>query len=153
MARPAKQTNASGTLDSRVKKTNLNHVFYFDIANDGRYREVAIVKMDKNEDGSIRSIYYIDISLLDNIDKGRLKTIITSTHANKYELWDLMSQERLSNGKNALDYFHQMTRVVHGEGALTTLGTGLAGIAPEKSSMVGSEFTDTASASLDTQNV
>lgn len=141
-------------LETRIKNTGMNHVVYFDIENDGRMREVALVKMDKNPDGSVRSVYYIDIALLDNIDKGRLKTIVTSVHANKYELWDLMSQSTsiLSNGKNSLDYFHQLTRVVHGLGAVTSgISGGLSSVKGEGNQIIGSEFSPPDSGSFDGQ--
>lgn len=139
-------------LEARIKATGMNHIIYFDIAGDGRLREVALVKMDKNRDGTVRSLYYIDVALLDNIDKGRLKSIVTNQHANKYELWDLLSQNTLSNGKNALDYFHQLTRVVHGVGAVNTaFEGGIANARAESGMVVGSEFSDPGSASLDGQ--
>lgn len=143
---------AKGGLESRIKPTGMNHIVYFDMLDDGRFREVALVKMDKNKDGTIRSIYYIDVALLDNIDKGRLKSIVTNQHANKYELWDLLAQNTLSNGKNALDYFHQLTRVIHGVGAVNTgLAGGIASARAESSVMIGSEFSPPDSASLDGQ--
>jgi hypothetical protein len=139
-------------LETRIKPTGMNHIVYFDIQDDGRLREVALVKMDKNLDGTVRSVYYIDVALLDNIDKGRLKAIVTNQHANKYELWDLLAQNTLSNGKNGLDYFHQLTRVVHGQGAVNTgMDGGIAGARAESSVMVGSEFSPPDSASLDGQ--
>lgn len=139
-------------LEKRLTATGLNHVYYFDQTGDGRLREIALVKQDKNRDGTVRSIYYIDIMLLDNVDKGRLKSIITNRHSDKYELWDLLSQSTLSNGKNALDYFHQLTKVEHGAGAVNTgFGGGLASIAVQDNQVVGAEFSDPTSASLDTQ--
>ena len=146
---PAVKNNG---FESRLKPTGMNHVYYYDQLGDGRFREVALVKVDKAADGTMASIYYIDVALLDNIDKGRLKAIITNRHADKYELWDLMSQNTLSNGKNALDYFHQLTKVEHGVGAVTPgFNGGLASVAPQGSSMVGSDFSDPTSAALDTQ--
>jgi len=139
-------------LETRLKPTGLNHIFYFDVTGDSRLREVAVVKLDKNPDTSVRSVYYIDVALLDNFDKGRLKSIVTNRHADKYELWDLLAQSTLSNGKNGLDYFHQLVRVVHGEGATNTgMGGGLAGVKLESSDVIGAEFSDPTSASLDTQ--
>lgn len=146
-----KQPTTPG-LETRMKPTGLNHIYYFDLAGDGRLTEVAVVKMDKNKDGSVRSVYYIDIALLDNIDKGRLKSVVTNRHADKYELWDMLAQATLSNGKNGLDYFHQLTRVIHGQGAVMNgLGGGLANVAIESNQIVGSEFSPPDSASLDTQ--
>ena len=140
-------------LETRLSPTGLNHIYNFDINGDGRLREVAIVKMMKVADGSIQSVYYIDVQLLDQVDKGRIKQAITSIHANKYELWDLLSQMTLNNGKNALDYFHQLVRAVHGPGAVNTqMGGGLMAVKAEGSAMVGAEFSDPGSASLETQS-
>lgn len=77
------------------------HIEMLDIDNSGIMTEVAVVH--KDEDGSI---FYVNTETLHPIDKGRLKKIVTSQHADKYPLWDLLSQARLSNGMNALDYFH-----------------------------------------------
>lgn len=154
MKNPDKPTKAAVVkgLEARIRQTGMNHIVYFDIQNDGRYREVALVKADKNKDGTIRSIYYVDVQLLDNIDKGRLKAIVTNQHANKYELWDLLAQNTLSNGKNGLDYFHQLTRVIHGPGAVNTgMAGGIAGARAESSTIIGSEFSPPDSASLDGQ--
>jgi len=151
----AKNQTAAGApakpgLESRIRPTGLNHIAYFDIQDDGRLREVALVKLDKDPSGVVRSAYYIDVGLLDNVDKGRLKAIVTSQHANKYELWELLDQNRLSNGVNALDYFHQLTRVVHGPGAVaTSFGNSLLSAIPERGGVVGAEFSDPSSATLD----
>jgi hypothetical protein len=139
-------------LERRLSPTTLHHVYNFDIKGDGRFREVAVVKMVKHADGSVQSVYYIDIQLLDNIDKGRLKQAVTNVHADKYQLWDLLSQIKLSNGKNALDYFHQLTRVEHGPGATNTqMGGGLAGVRAENNLIVGAEFSDPASGAVNSQ--
>lgn len=137
-------------LETRLKPTGMHHIFHFDVLGDGRFREVAVVKMVRNQDKSIRSVYYIDVALLDTTDKGRLKGIITNRHADKYELWDIMSQVTLSNGKNALDYFHQLTRVEHGKGAInTSMGGGLGSVAIESGGIIGSEFSDPGSGVID----
>jgi hypothetical protein len=151
MARGIPNVKTNG-IETRLKPTGMNHVYYFDQLGDGRLKEVAVVKIDKDDSGKILSLYYIDVGLLDITDKGRLKTIITSRHADKYALWDLLSQNTLSNGKNALDYFHQLTKVEHGQGAVTTAFTGgLANVPSQGNSIIGSEFSDPASAALDTQ--
>ena len=157
MAKPQPQIAAPGAtpgktkgLEARLRPTGMNHIFYFDVENDGRLREVAVVKAAKAPDGTIQSVYYVDIALLDDVDKGRLKALVTGQHADKYELWDLMSQQPLNNGKNALDYFHQLVKTVHGPGATNTaLGGGLMGVRAEGSSMVGAEFTDPKGATLE----
>lgn len=124
--------------------TPFKHVFMVDINDNGLLREVAVLK----EDMGSGSLVYIDIALLDNIDKGRLKRLVTSVHADKYALWELMDQERLPNGMNALDYFHQMTRVKQGPGYVnTTMGGGLAGARMESANIAGG-FTNANGASL-----
>lgn len=151
-AQGAPQQKRVPGLEARLRPTSMNHIFFFDVEGDGRLREVAVVKAAKTQTGSVQSVYYIDIALLDNVDKGRLKGLVTGQHADKYELWDLMAQGTLNNGKNALDYFHQLVRTVHGPGATnTSLGGGLSGVKIESNVMVGSEFGDTAGASLEGQ--
>lgn len=150
MAKHPVETKKSQGLEARLKPTTLNHIFYLDVEGDGKLREVAVTKMVKNQDGAIQELRYIDIALLDQVDKGRLKALVTNVHANKYELWDLMSQNQLNNGKNALDYFHQLTRIVRGPGAVNTaLGGGLAGVRAESSQVIGAEFSPPDSGVLD----
>jgi len=130
-----------------VKKhpTSFHHVFLVDIQDNGQMREVAVVKEEVNG-----TLYYIDIMSLDNFDKGRLKKIVMSTHADKYPLWDLMSQQTLSNGKNALDYFHQLVKVKRAPGDVnTSMGGGLMGIPLENNAIIGTGFTEPGSATID----
>lgn len=124
--------------------TPFQHVFMIDVQDNGQFREVAVLKEDKNTG----TVVYIDVALLDNFDKGRLKKIVTSVHADKYALWELMSQVQLPNGINALDYFHQMTRTKAGPGHVnTSMGGGLAGARFESNS-IAAGFTNANSASL-----
>jgi hypothetical protein len=102
----------------------------------------------KFKDGSI---YYIEIDPLHMIDKGRLKKIVSSQHADKYECWELLSQAKLSNGMNALDFFHSNNvRVKRPKGARASTG-GLETIAAygDSGKMVGSDFVNPAEATLD----
>ena len=127
------------------QQTPFHHVFLIDIQDNGQMREVALVKEEANG-----TLYYIDIMSLDNFDKGRLKRIVTSTHADKYPLWDLMSQQTLSNGKNALDYFHQLVKVKRAAGDVNTaMGGGLAGVGLESSNVIGTGFTEPGSGTID----
>ena len=104
-------------------------------------REVAVVKEDDNG-----TLYYLDVVALDVVDKGRLKGIVTSLHADKYALWDLMSQQKLSNGCNALDYFHQLVKVKSAPGTSNTaFGGGLATVRVESNKLVASEHTNPSS--------
>lgn len=141
----AAKPRAAEKKEISIHPTALRHVFYMDVNDDGILREIALVK--KWEDGSIS---YVDIALCDNIDKGRLKKVVTGHHADKYQLWELLDMERLSNGINGLDYFHQMTRMkrMPGTSVNTVFGGGLANVRAESNQMVGSGFTDTASGTM-----
>lgn len=88
---------------TRIEKrpTQFHHVFLIDWDDNGVYKEIVVVK--EFEDGTIRGI---EVERLHPIDKSRIKKIVTSQHADKYELWELMSQITMKNGYNALDFFH-----------------------------------------------
>ena len=83
------------------RPTDLSHIFLIDWNDSGILEEIAVVA--ELPDGTICGV---QVANLHQIDKARLKRIVVSQHANKYPLWELMSQARLSNGINALDYFH-----------------------------------------------
>jgi len=128
-----------------LKPTNMPHIFLCDVDDSGLLKEIMVVK--KFNDGSI---YYIDIDPLHMIDKGRIKKIISSPHADKYEAWELLSQARLSNGMNALDFFHSNNvKVKRPKGARANTG-GLESIAAYGTDkMIGSDFVNPAEANLD----
>ena len=125
--------------------TDLPHIFRVDVDDSGLLQEVAIVK--EETDGTI---YYIPIAPLHQIDKQRLKKIVTSVHADKYPLWELLSQATLSNGMNALDFFHyNCVKTKRPKGALASHDT-LASVGGKISDkMIGSDFANPAEASLD----
>lgn len=138
----------SNQLSTNVKtRANLNHIEYVDVNKDGILEEIAVVKRDAVSG----TIHYIDIAPLDPIDKARLKRIVTSQHADKYELWELMSQTKLENGMNALDFFHSnLIKVLRGKDTVSTqFGGSLASakVVPQVA-MPGAEFSDPASAVL-----
>jgi hypothetical protein len=127
--------------------TSMPHVYLCDVDDSGLMKEIALVK--KFKDGSI---YYIEIESLHNIDKSRLKKIVTGQHSTKYELWELMSQAKLSNGMNALDFFHaNNVKVKRPRGARAAQGLGLdsVGVYAGGDSMIGSNFVNPAEATLD----
>ncbi len=127
------------------KATDLPHIFRMDVDDSGLLQEVAVVK----EDGD-GTIYYIPIAPLHQIDKQRLKKIVTNIHADKYSLWELLSQATLSNGMNALDFFHyNCVKVKRPKGALAsreTLGNVTGNISDK---VIGSDFANPAEAMLD----
>ena len=133
--------------DKLVKHaTDLPHIFRVDIDDSGLLQEIAIVK--EENDGTI---YYIPVSPLHTIDKQRLKKIVTSIHADKYPLWELLSQATLSNGMNALDFFQfNAIKTKRPKGALASHES-LSNVPLKKGndSMIGSDFSNPAEVSLD----
>lgn len=126
------------------------HVELLDIDNSGIMTEVAIVKRD--DEGSV---FYINTETLHPIDKARLKKIVTSQHADKYPLWDLLSQAKLSNGMNALDYFHyNFVKVKRAPGS-KMVSSGLSGVNANLASdkMIGADFVDPYAAELDSSRL
>ena len=132
------------------RKSEFNHIEYIDVNDDGVLEEVAVVK--KWDDGSLS---YINVPTLGAIDKSRLLRIISSTHADKYELWELMSQIRLNNGMNALDFFHQnLIKLKRAKGSVTQ-SLSLSALKNtqfmnvDDGKMIGSDFSDPFSATMD----
>ena len=120
------------------RATDLKHVFLIDWNDDGILREVAVVM--ETDDGTI---FGVMVDQLHPIDKARLKKVITSVHADKYPLWELLSQGRLNNGMNALDFFHaNYVKVKRPRGAV--IGGGLASVAMDldDGKLIGSSFSD-----------
>jgi len=119
------------------RKGNFPHVSWIDLKGNGVLTECAILK----EDG-FGNTYYIEIPKLDAIDKNRLARIVKNRNAPNFELWDLMSQVTLNNGINALEYFHQLVKIITTDGVIMnprqgTVGTGVVntGSAAEMASM------------------
>jgi hypothetical protein len=125
--------------------TSLPHIFLCDVDDSGLLKEIMLVK--KFKDGSI---YYIEIDPLHNIDKGRIKKIVSQPLADKQEGWEVLASAKLSNGMNALDFFHSNNvRVKRPKGARATTG-GLETIAAyDSDKMIGADFTNPAEARLD----
>lgn len=127
-------TRVSTTIEKT--KTDLHHIFLIDWNDDGLLKEIAVVM--EQQDGTL---FGIEVDKLHPIDKARLKKFITSVHADKYPLWELLSQGRLNNGINPLDFFHvNYVKVKRPKGAV--LGGGLASVAAYSSEkMIGADFT------------
>lgn len=135
MSRTEKTTTPVQAAPSR--KSQFPHIEYRDIYDDGTYHEIAVVK--DRADGSYD---YIIINQLDDMDKGRIKKIITGQYTRMSELWELMANESLSNGMNALDYFHQLVRKKLAPGTVqkSNSGLGLESVAVTPSSLIGSGY-------------
>lgn len=128
------------------RPTDLNHVFLVDWNDDGLLKEIAVVM--EAPDGSI---YGIEIDKLHPIDKARLKKFIVSVHADKYPLWELLSQGQLNNGINPLDFFHMnYVKIKRPRNAI--LGGGLASVEVYGSDkIIGSQFSDPRGATAATE--
>ena len=126
------------TAPTKIEKRpcDLKHVYLIDWNDDGILREIAVVM--ESPDGTL---YGIEVDKLHPIDKARLKKFLVSVHADKYPLWELLSQGKLNNGLNALDFFHMnYVKVKRPRGAV--LGGGLASVEVYGTdTLIGSEFT------------
>lgn len=130
----------------QLTKTSLPHVFLCDVDDSGLLKEILLVK--KAKDGTV---YYVDINTLHPIDKSRIKKIVSSQHADKYECYELLAQATLSNGVNALDFFHSNNvKIKRPKGALAATNQGLASVnAYVSDKMIGSDHVNPAEGSLD----
>lgn len=120
---PNSQQSAQGASTIRMFKGQYPHVYWLDLEGNGTLTECAVMKVFPNGD-----INYIPLASLDGIDKERILRIISNRNAPTYELWDLMSQITLGNGKNALDYFSQLVRAKTASGVNMPMGTGRMGV-------------------------
>lgn len=90
-----------------MQEGDFPHVKWIDIKGDGVLKECAVMKID-----DYGNVYFFELAKMDIVDKRRLFNIITSRTATQFELWDLLSQRTLGNGMNALEYFHQLVKVL-----------------------------------------
>lgn len=101
--------------------TDFHHVKWLEL-KPGQMIECAVLKTDEHG-----NIYYFPLADLDDIDKRRFFQIITSRHAPNMALWDLMDQQTLGNGMNALVYFHQLVKLVTPDGNIINPRAGVIG--------------------------
>lgn len=99
------------------------HLERISLKNDGVFEEVLI--MSKNENTG--DIYYIAVNDLDTIDKKRVIRILSRRDANNYPLYDLMANETLANGMNALEFFHQLVKIRTVNGDIFPVNSGKTG--------------------------
>jgi len=107
-----------------AKHDTLPHVEWVDLEDNKVAVEVIVVKRDERNG----DLYYIKTESLDDIDRKRLITILRKRDADKYKLWDLLDNTTLGNGENALEYFHQLVKVLTEGGQVLTPGAGRQGI-------------------------
>jgi hypothetical protein len=89
------------------------HIEWIDLGNDGTLVECAIMKKDQTG-----NIFFFEVAKLDTIDRQRVLQIISDRNATNFELWDLMANKVLGNGANALEYFHQLVKVITPNGKI-----------------------------------
>jgi len=87
---------------------NLEDCAYFKtIAINNQQQKVLLVGELKDSDAVIQ------LNSLDTIDYGRLLNIIDDNSHLQLPLWKLLTLSTLSNGMNALEYFHQLVKIVN----------------------------------------
>lgn len=91
-----------------IQKGQFPHTEWVDLLNNGVAVEVIVMKRDQRNG----DLYFIRTDYLDEIDRRRILQILKKRDADKYPLWDLLDNTTLGNGENALEYFHQLVRVV-----------------------------------------
>ena len=123
----------------RSQQGAMKHVEWLDLKQNGLMVECAIMKRDSHG-----NIYYFELGHLDSIDKGRIARILKNRNAANFELWDLMSQTTLNNGVNALEYFHQLVKIISPDGVIYTPKGGVVGVSskPGTHQIGGDGFTD-----------
>ena len=105
-----------------LKDSTAPHCKFVDLFNNGVMHECAIMKTD-----DVGNMYFFEVGALDRIDKSRLVRILSDRNVNNFELWDLMAQHTLNNGVNALEYFHQMVKVLTPNGQIISPRDGVKG--------------------------
>lgn len=115
-------TQQQPTTNLTVRDGQLEHVKWIDLKMNGVLVECAILKTDANG-----NYYYVEIPTLDRVDKGRLARILHNQNASHFPLWELMHQITLNNGMNALQYFHQLVKVITPQGVVMNPAQGRIG--------------------------
>lgn len=105
---------------------NYKHYVSMDLYGNGIGYNVVIVKEDENTG----DVYFIKEEDLDEYDRKRMRQILSKRDAEKYPLWDLMSQTTLKNGVNALQYFHQLVQVRTSSGQIIPPSSTRGGLRP-----------------------
>jgi len=106
-----------------TQKSKYPHIEWIDLQQNNVLVECAVMKRD-----NMGNTYFIRLDSIDAVDKKRLFKIVTNRNAGLYELWDLMSNVTLGNGVNALNYFHQLAKVVTPNGQIMAPSTSVIGV-------------------------
>jgi hypothetical protein len=92
---------------------------WLDLDGSGVLSECAVMKRFPNGD-----IYFFPLSALDRVDLSRLHSYLVDRNVQLYdELWKVLEQRTLGNGRNALDYFNQLVRRKTSAGHILPFGS------------------------------
>jgi hypothetical protein len=98
------------------------HTQWIDLKNNGVMVECAVLKED-----NFGNVYYVELASLDGIDRDRVSNMIRRPRANEVPLWETMAGTTLRNGVNALEYFHQLVKIITPEGVIMNPRVGAVG--------------------------
>ena len=111
---------------NRIKPSKYNHVFWADLEGKGLMQEIIVVA----KDNYYGTVWFIPMNALDAVDRRRIFKLVTDRSASMLPLFEVMSNTRLGNGVNALEYFHQLTKMWTASGQIVDPNSGLIGAAP-----------------------
>ena len=74
--------------------------------------ECVVMKRDAGNG----DLYYIKVLDMDDIDRQRMRTLLLKREARSFDLWDLLANNTLPNGCNALEYFDQYVKGITANG-------------------------------------
>lgn len=120
---PVQQPAAPEAKQIRIYPGNLPHIKWIELHADGVVHECAVMKEDPNG-----NITYIEINHLDDFDKRRLVDILTTRNAGNLPLYEIMGNITLRNGINALEYFHQLVKIITPSGKILDPRMGQLGV-------------------------
>lgn len=107
----------------KVYPGNLPHIKWIELYGDNVVHECAVMKEDANG-----NITFIEINNLDEFDKRRLVDILLTRNAGSLPLYEIMGNITLRNGINALEYFHQLVKIITPSGKLLDPRMGQLGV-------------------------
>ncbi len=109
--------------NTRFQESKYSHVYWADLNGAGIIQEVVVIAAAPNG-----TVWFIPVSCLDHIDRIRMFRLINDRTSNMLPLYEVMMHTRLNNGVNALEYFHQLTKMMTPNGLVTRVNTNIMGI-------------------------